>query len=216
MDNSLTITYHHERYFFSNISFVKCILFYDCCTRSFFRSSSIYNIFSIVPISSPEVFSSPLPLINQFRTRSPESNRPPSHTEMPTITSEVIPEPFEDVISYDVLPDLPSVPPPNSNASAVQDYLITYWMWQGFHHSYSLYLARKLKGLDAEALYRLSEAELMEKYDVAGQNLYHRIARARYGMVSFPEWVSGVVELLIVMGVVWRGCVGIWGHGGMD
>lgn len=104
---------------------------------------------------------------------------------MPTITSEVIPDPFEDVVSSDELPPLPSVPPPNSNANAVQDYLITYWMWQGFHYRYSLYLARKLKGLDAEALYRLSEAELVGKYDVAGQNLYDRIARARYGVVSF-------------------------------
>lgn len=135
---------------------------------------------------------------------------------MSTTTSEVVPDLFEDVVSTEEQPDLPSVPPPNSNASAVQDYLITYWLWHGFHYRYSLYLARKLEGLDAEALYRLSEAELVEKYDVAGQNLYHRIARARYGMVSFVERVLGVVELLIVMGVVWNGCVGIWELGGMD
>ncbi|KAI4261130.1 MAG: hypothetical protein L6R42_003666, partial [Xanthoria sp. 1 TBL-2021] len=112
---------------------------------------------------------------------------------MSTSTSEVVPGLFEDVISSEERPEerppLPSVPPPNSNASAVQDYLITYW--QGFHYNYSLYLARKLKGLDAEALYRLSEAELVEKYDFAGQNLYDRIAQARYGMFGVDVLGSG-------------------------
>ncbi len=82
-------------------------------------------------------------------------------------------------------PSLPSVPPPDSNAQAVQEYLITYWRWCGYIYDESVYLARKLQGVDAEMLYHLEEAQLEEVYGCMGRCLYDRIERARFGLVSF-------------------------------
>ncbi|KAI4266583.1 MAG: hypothetical protein LQ337_008739, partial [Flavoplaca oasis] len=81
---------------------------------------------------------------------------------MSTLPSSSSPKPFDDCASDSERPDLPSVPPPDSNAQAVQEYLITYWRWSGYVYDESVYLARKLQGVDAERLYRLEEAELAE------------------------------------------------------
>ena len=99
---------------------------------------------------------------------------------MSTLTSSSFPLPSDDSDR----PPLPSVPPPDSDAHAVQKYLTTYWRWCGYGYDESVYLARKLQGVDAEMLYRFEE-KLEEVYGCMGRCLWDRIQRERWGVVSF-------------------------------
>ncbi len=88
---------------------------------------------------------------------------------------------FDDVSESD-RPAQPQIPSPEAGIKAVKNFLVEYWMWNGFSYRYSVVLANKLR-VSGEVLYAQSEADLVAKYDRSGSVLYDRIQRSKHGLL---------------------------------
>lgn len=152
-----------------------------------------------------------------------ESYRPPP-SKTPFI---LVPDSNEiELVHNDPRPPKPSMPPLNSSPDAVHEFLILYFMSQSYSYRWSLLQARKFEGFDGEALHGLSEDEFFKKVGIYGQMLHGQLADARYGLVSFSQWLLGAVQVLICDGsslrimcsnlkTRWDGFEGFGGRDGM-